>query len=245
MKILLAPAETKLSGGNGAVFNKNNFVFPELFEKRQEIVDIYEHLILNSTIEPLSNWFGLKKESEVIKYQTSVKNAPTMKAIQRYTGVAFDYLGYNDLDQNAQNYCDENVILFSNLFGPILAKDLIPDYKYKQGAKLPNMVVEKFYKEHFSDALDEYLQDDIIDLRAGFYDKFYIPKGKFVTMKFIKDGKVVSHWAKAYRGLILKHMAMNTITSIDQLMKMPMDGLVISEIKEIKNKKEFIYNIVE
>lgn len=245
MKILLAPAETKREGGKLQPFCKDNFVFEELFEKRKEIVDTYENLVQNSSIEELSKWFGLKKEAEVKKYQASVKKAPTMKAIERYTGVAFDYLGYNELDENAQAYCDENVVLFSNLFGPILAKDLIPDYKYKQGAKLPNVSVEKFYKENFSQALDQYLQDDIIDLRAGFYDKFYIPKANYVTMKFIKNGKVVSHWAKAYRGMILKHMALNNIQTIDELMKMPMEGLVISEIKQMKNKKEFIYNIKE
>ena len=63
MKILLAPAETKLFGGCGPAFNKNNFVFPALFDKRQEIVDIYEELILNSSLQELSAWFGLKKES--------------------------------------------------------------------------------------------------------------------------------------------------------------------------------------
>ena len=245
MKILLAPAETKKQGGDQKPFCKENFIFEELFDKREKIVDIYEKLIEQSSVEKLSDWFGLKKESEVLKYKTSVKNAPTMKAIQRYTGVAFDYLGYDELCPNAQKYCDENVILFSNLFGPILAKDLIPDYKYKQGAKLPNVIVEKYYKDHFSPALDAYLQEDIIDLRAGFYDKFYIPKANYVTMKFIKDGKVVSHWAKAYRGMILKHIANNNIQTIDQLMKLPMDGLVISEIKQIKNKKEFIYHITQ
>ncbi len=37
MKILLAPAETKVSGGDQKEFCKNNFIFPELFEKRETV----------------------------------------------------------------------------------------------------------------------------------------------------------------------------------------------------------------
>jgi cytoplasmic iron level regulating protein YaaA (DUF328/UPF0246 family) len=128
MKILLAPAETKNDGGDLNPFSKENFCCKELFEKRKEIFDIYEDFIKNSTIEELSKWFGLKKLEEVEKYKESLKDKPTMKAIQRYNGVAFDALDYENLNQNEKKYIDENVILFSNLFGPILAKDL--NYQY-------------------------------------------------------------------------------------------------------------------
>ncbi len=124
MKILLAPAETKNDGGDLNPFSKENFCCEELFEKRKEIFDIYEDFIKKSTIEELSKWFGLKKLEEVEKYKESLKDKLTMKAIQRYNGVAFDALDYESLNQNEKKYIDENVILFSNLFGPILAKDL-------------------------------------------------------------------------------------------------------------------------
>jgi len=244
MKILLAPAETKKEGGVNTPYSKENFIFPKLFDYRDEVVDLYEELLKNSSIEQLSSWFGIKKESEVIKYSSSILDKPTMKAIQRYTGVAFDYLGYEELPKDAQKYCDKNVVLFSNLFGPIGASDLIPDYKYKQGAKLPNINVEKHYKDNFSKSLDEYLGEDIVDLRAGYYDKFYIPKQPYITMKFIKDGKVVSHWAKAYRGIVLKYLAINNIENIQDLMNLNIPNLHINEIKKIKNQTQIIYHIV-
>lgn len=173
MKILLAPAETKNSGGQKEPFCKQNFFLEELFDKREYIFNIYENYIENSSLEDLSKWFGLKKFDEVEKYRQSLKNKPTMKAIQRYNGVAFDSLEYNSLDKKQKDYIDNNVILFSNLFGPIKADDLIPDYKYKQSAKLPNINVEKFYQDNFTQTLDKYLGEEIIDLRAGYYEKFY------------------------------------------------------------------------
>jgi cytoplasmic iron level regulating protein YaaA (DUF328/UPF0246 family) len=244
MKILLAPAETKRTGGNSKPYCKDNFFFEQYFEYIDEVVKNYESHLQNCSFSELSAWFGLKKELEVLRYKESILNKPTMKAIQRYTGVAFDYLDYENLDKSAQNYCDKNVVLFSNLFGAISASDLIPDYKFKQGAKLAGLNVEKFYKQILSETLDDFLGEDIIDLRATYYDKFYVPKNSYITMKFIKDGKVVSHWAKAYRGIILKHLAQNNIQTIQELMDLDFPNLHINEIKKIKNQTQIVYNIV-
>ncbi|WP_424688557.1 YaaA family protein [Halarcobacter ebronensis] len=244
MKILLAPAETKNSGGEEKPFCKENFFLEELFEKREEIFNTYEEFVSSLTIEELSKWFGLKKLEEVEKYKTSLKDKPTMKAINRYEGVAFDALDYKNLDEKTQNYIDENVLLFSNLFGPIKANDLIPDYKYKQGAKLPNINVEKFYLENFSDSLDEFVGEEVIDLRAGFYEKFYkVKKANVLTFKFIKDGKVVSHWAKFYRGKLLQEIAKNDIKNYSEFMQMQIPGLKLEEIQEKKNVKLLIMSI--
>lgn len=244
MKILLAPAETKNQGGTQKPYCKENFFLEELFEKRDEVFQKYEQLLDSSSIEELSKWFGLKKLDEVQRYKESLKDKPTMKAIQRYNGVAFDALEYDSLEQNAQNYIDNNVVLFSNLFGPIKANDLIPDYKYKQGAKLPDLAVEKFYLENFTDALDDYVEDEVIDLRAGHYEKFYkVKKANVLTFKFIKDGKVVSHWAKHYRGVLLKHLAVNNINNLSEFMESSIEGLKLVEIQEKKNIKLLIMEI--
>ena len=123
--------------------------------------------------------------------------------------------------------------------------DKIPDYKLKQGETFNNLKIEKFYMDNFSKVIDEYLKDeDIIDLRAGFYEKFYKIEKPYVTMKFIKDGKVVSHWAKAYRGIILKLLAKNSISSIEELMSMQIENLKIEEIKKQKLKTEIVYSII-
>lgn len=245
MKILLAPAETKNKGGDKSPFCKENFLFPELFDKREETFNIYEDFIFSSSIEELSKWFGLKKLDEVERYQESLRNKPTMKVIQRYEGVAFDALDYNNLEKEYQIYIDENVVLFSNLFGPLKARDLIPDYKYKQGAKLPNINVEKFYMDNFTNALDDFVGEEVIDLRAGFYEKFYkVKKANVITFKFIKEGKVVSHWAKFYRGKVLQEIAKNKIYSHSEFMDIEIPGLKLSEIQEKKNIKMLIMDIV-
>jgi cytoplasmic iron level regulating protein YaaA (DUF328/UPF0246 family) len=227
-----------------SLFQKRTFFLEKNFSLRQEAFEAYENHVQNLSLEELSNWFGIKKLDDVKKYQESLRNKPSMKSIQRYNGVAFDALEYNNLTREEQNYIDENVILFSNLFGPIKASDLIPDYKFKQGAKLPNMSIEKFYKDNFSEDLDKYIGDEIIDLRAGFYEKFYTPKNATViTLKFLKDGKVVSHWAKHYRGIVLNTLAKNNVQSLAEFMNTQIPSLELIEIQEKKNIKLLIMNI--
>jgi cytoplasmic iron level regulating protein YaaA (DUF328/UPF0246 family) len=244
MKILLAPAETKNKGGEEKAFCSENFFLDELFPKREEIFNSYVKYVSSLELDDLSKWFGLKKLDEVARYKESLNDKPCMKAIQRYNGVAFDAIEYDSLNEEAKCYIDENVLLFSNLFGPLKASDKIPDYKYKQGAKLPNLNVEKFYNENFTQSLDEYIGNEVIDLRAGFYEKFYkIKEAKVLTFKFIKDGKVVSHWAKHYRGVLLKHLASNNIASIADFMNTSIKGLKLEEIQEKKNIKLLIMNI--
>ena len=245
MKILLAPAETKKEGGLEKPFCKENFFLEDKFDLREEIFEKYEEYVNSLSLEELSKWFGIKKIDDVKKYKQSLKNKPSMKAIQRYNGVAFDALDYQNLSKNQQKYIDDNVILFSNLFGPLKASDKIPDYKYKQGAKLPKLNVEKFYKDNFTKELDSFIGDEIIDLRAGFYEKFYAPKdSSIITIKFLKEGKVVSHWAKHYRGMVLNTIAKNSIQSISEFMNTQIPGLRLKEIQEKKSIKLLIMDII-
>jgi len=243
MKILLAPSETKKSGGDLS-FNPNTLLFETLLPHRTKLLHAYINVLQKGDIPTLSKMFGLKKEADILAHKKDIIHELTMKAIQRYTGVAFDYLGYEKLDEKTQHYIDNHVILFSNLFGPIRASDLIPEYKLKQGEAVADIKTEKFYHEHSAELMETYLaEDEILDLRAGFYDKFYKPAKPYTTLKFIKDGKVVSHWAKAYRGIVLREIAKAGIETLEAFMKLPIEGLSIKEIQTKKNKTEIIYEI--
>ncbi len=243
MKILLAPSETKNEGGSGE-FHTGKLLFPQLSEQRTDLVNLYMNIITDSDDDSLKDIFGLKKDTDIIRYRADIMKNPVMKAVERYGGVAFDHLDHGSLGTDAQEYIEHHVIIFSNLFGPIRAGDMIPDYRLKQGAPIGDIRTEKFYNEITTGILDEYLAgEDILDLRAGFYDKFYMPHKPYTTLKFIKDGKVVSHWAKAYRGIVAREVARAQIRNIDDFIKMDIEGLSIIEMQTRKNKTEIIYDI--
>jgi len=244
MKILLAPSETKKPGGELS-FNPSTLLFESLLPYRTKLLHTYMNILQKGDIPTLSKMFGLKKEADILAYKKDIIHELTMKAIQRYTGVAFDYLDYDTLDKKAQEYIDSHVILFSNLFGPIRASDLIPEYKLKQGEPVGDIKTENFYHQHSEKLMEEYLaEEQILDLRAGFYDKFYKPSKPYTTLKFIKDGKVVSHWAKAYRGIVLREIAKAGVESLEAFIKLPIEGLSIKEFQTKKNKTEIIYEIL-
>ena len=245
MKILFSPSETKNSGGVEKIFDQNSFIFPELFNKRFEIINSYNDFLKTASIPLLEKLFGTKKVDVIEKYRQDIFKSPLLKAIQRYEGVAYDYLSYNNLEKSSQKYIDDNVLIFSNLFGVLKANDEIPDYKLKQGESFYDLKIDKFYNDNFSKKLDKYLEnDDILDLRAGFYEKFYVIKKPYKTLKFIKDGKVVSHFAKAYRGEILKIIAQNDIKTFEDFMNLELKNLKLEEIKEQKLKTEIVYSII-
>lgn len=245
MKILFSPSEAKNNTDKGKDFNQNSFIFKALFSYRMEIFNKYENFIKNANNDDLCKLFGTKKQDIIDYYKNPQKKA--IKAILRYCGTAFKYIEYENLESYQQDFIDKNVLIFSNLFGAVLAGDNgLPDYKLKQGQKIEGFNIEKFYNEKFSDSLDEYLKDEfILDLRAGFYEKFYKIKKPYVTMKFIKDEKVVSHYSKAYRGIILKQISKEKVENIDDLLNVKFDGLDVISHDTIKNKTEIIYNITK
>jgi cytoplasmic iron level regulating protein YaaA (DUF328/UPF0246 family) len=239
---LFSPSEGKVSGGSNPPLN-DDILFG--LSWRQPILDRYNQIANSGDIETLKALFGIKKESDITPYIDELFNAPTMPAIERYDGVAYDYLKFSALENEAQAYLASHTLIFSNLYGVIRAGDPIANYKVKQGNSIGEFAPEKFYAPLLKSRLDELLDGhDILDLRAGYYDKFYKPSTPFTTLKFIKSGKVVSHWAKAYRGIVLRHLATHQVDSIDTFMKLEIDGLAVKEIKQTKLKQEIVYDIL-
>ena len=241
LKILFSPSEGKNSGGNST----KKDIFGAL-HARDEILHTYNDIVLSQDKEAIEKLFGFKKFSECEPYICDIFNSPLMPAIERYQGVAYNYLKYKELDTKAQKFLQENTLIFSNLYGPLLGGDTIANYKVKQGNTIGNIAPETFYKERFSYQIELYLNaHEVLDLRAGYYDKFYKSTKPYTTLKFLKSGKVVSHWAKAYRGIVLREIAKHSIDSIKAFMQLEIEGLSVAEIKVIKNKTEIVYNIVE
>lgn len=241
LKILFSPSENKKTGGTEKqkeLFGANS--------ARENILNEYNRIVNSDEEESIKELFGFKKFTDCKPYVNDIFASPFMHAIERYDGVAYQYLNFDALDSIVKEYLMTNTIIFSNLYGPLLGGDTIPNYKVKQGNNIGEFIPDKFYKDRFSYQLDLYLANsDILDLRAGYYDKFYEIKKPHTTLKFLKGGKVVSHWAKAYRGLVLRAVALNNIESIKEFMTLEIEGLSVHEIKVIKNKTEIIYNIIE
>ena len=245
MKILFSPSEAKTAVSSNKFIDRGDFIFPNLYEKRCEILKIYDDFLQKATVEKISKLFGVKNLIDEPSLRESLFKKGAVKAILRYDGVAYKHLNYRSLDSAAQEFIDKNTLIFSNLFGPVLAADALPEYKLKQGERIDGLNLEEFYRQNFSGEIDGWLgDDDILDLRAEFYEKFYRIRKPFATLKFLKNGKVVSHYAKAYRGIVLRQVAKNGIKNFDELCKMDIENLRLIDVKKTGLKSEFLVQIV-
>ena len=83
-----------------------------------------------------------------------------------------------------------------------------------------------------------------MDLRAEYYNKFYIPNKEYLTMKFLKNGKNLGHFAKHMRGKILQQVAKNQLDTKEKVISFNFENLNLNEIKKIGNKIENSYSIL-
>ena len=245
MKILFSPSEAKTAVSSNKFIDRGDFIFPNLYEKRCGILKIYDDFLQKATVEKISKLFGVKNLNDEPSLRESLFKKGAIKAVLRYDGVAYKHLDYRSLDSAAQDFIDKNTLIFSNLFGPLLATDALPEYKLTQGERIDGLNLEEFYRQNFSGEIDGWLgDDDILDLRAEFYEKFYRIRKPFATFKFLKNGKVVSHYAKAYRGIVLRQVAQKGVKNFDELCKMDIENLRLIDVKKTGPKSEFLVQIV-
>lgn len=245
MKILFSPSEAKTAVSSNKFIDRSDFIFPNLYKKRCEILKIYDDFLQKATVKKISKLFGVKNLTDEPSLRESLFKKGAIKAVLRYDGVAYKHLDYRSLDSAAQDFIDKNTLIFSNLFGPVLAADALPEYKLKQGERIDGLNLEEFYRQNFSGEIDGWLEDDdILDLRAEFYEKFYRIRKPFATFKFLKNGKVVSHYAKAYRGIVLRQVAQKGVKNFDELCKMDIENLRLIDVKKTGPKSEFLVQIV-
>ncbi|QCD44952.1 YaaA family protein [Campylobacter mucosalis] len=242
MKILFSPSEAKRQECGKDIICLEKFIFPELSSHRLRALKIYDDFIANSDDSLICKLFGLKDFNPSLKQSIFKKGC--IKAIKRYTGVAYNALNYDSLDKNTQNFIDDNTLIFSNLFGVIRASDLIPEYKLKQGERIGDFNLELFFKQNFSKHIDDFLKDEIlVDLRAEFYKKFYEIKQEYLTFKFVKNKKIVSHYAKAYRGKILRELALKNAKTKDEILALNFTEATLVQIQKIGLKTELVLEI--
>ena len=75
--------------------------------------------------------------------------------------------------------------------------------------------------------------------------KFYTIKKEYVTFCFVKNKKILSHHAKAYRGEVLRQIANKLIKNKNELMSLNFKNLRLIDMKKIGLKTELMFEICE
>lgn len=218
--ILLPPSEGKSSGGDGAPLDLSSFSFPDLERQRELFVGAVAKLGTKPRVA--GRLLGVKGKAleQAMEENSSVSISPTTQAIGRYTGVMYDAIEYESLSQETRKVFDETVVIFSGLFGLVTPNDLIPAYKLKMSAKLrASKASALHWRKPITNSLKKRVEGQVVwDLLPNEHSAAWEPsatgyKHRF-TVKFLErkpDGqlKTVSHWSKALKGLLVRHIVAN------------------------------------
>lgn len=212
MIVLLPPSETKRAGGDGPALRIERLSFPELGAVRTELVD--EVRALAADIPAARRALGLTaaQDGEIAR-NADVRAAPTVAAIDRYTGVLYDALDIDSLRGAAAARARGRLAVGSALFGLVRADDPIPAYRLSAGSKLPGKpTLAARWRPALEPLLAEIATEElVVDLRSGSYAGLgRLPEAVRVNVLAEReDGHrtVVSHFNKAHKGRLARALA--------------------------------------
>ena len=219
MKILIPPSEgkTKLKS-TGPIFSETNFRFEREVGQIVRLLELIDN-------EDLKSIYGTSQEkSELFHRQNEdIFKSKCAPAIERYTGVVYEHLKWETLKDDAKDYMEKHVLIFSGLFGMTTPLTMIPNYKLKMN------VLSLQY--HWNHALTKILDEEkiIFDLLPQVYRKAYTPNKKNVIQiefKVENKGKKTSagHYGKAVKGKFIRFLAQNEVTDINEFKNFEYDG---------------------
>lgn len=205
MLVLLPPSETKAIGGDGQPLDLDTLKFPELNPTRDKLVTALVELArdTNASIKALEI---SQKQTDEIQRNAELRTSPTMPALARYTGVLYDALDEKTLTKAERERAHKKLAVASALFGIASGGDPIPAYRLSGGNTLPALgSLRTVWKPILEPTLNE-IDDFVVDLRSGAYAN--LAKVDAAQVRVItEDGKVVSHFNKAHKGLLARAIA--------------------------------------
>ncbi|MEV4165558.1 YaaA family protein [Nonomuraea dietziae] len=205
MLILLPPSEGKASEGDGPALA--DLSFPSLARPRARVVNA---LIKASKRRDALDVLGLSKgQAAELDRNRALKTAATLPAGELYTGVLYDNLGLATLDGEARARAEESLVIFSGLWGVLRVGDRVPPYRLSMGVSLPPMgALAAFWRPLVTKELDR-LPGLAVDMRSATYAGAWKAGARGVAVRVLRDGKVVSHMAKATRGEIARSLLLS------------------------------------
>lgn len=212
MIVLLPPSETKRDGGGRPALRIDALGSPALNPLRTELIDDLVSLAADPSASMRALGLSPGQRDEVAR-NAALRSAPTMPAIERYTGVLYDALDIASVSRATASRARSRLAVGSALFGLLRADDRVPAYRLSAGSKLPDKpTLAARWKPLLEPELAALAAHDlVVDLRSGSYAALgRLPGAVQVDVLAEKpDGtrSVVSHFNKAHKGRLARALA--------------------------------------
>ncbi|MDQ7009335.1 MAG: peroxide stress protein YaaA [Candidatus Gracilibacteria bacterium] len=147
---------------------------------------------------------------------------PTDIAINRYSGVMFSAIDYENMNNIGKKYFEEKFLILSGLYGIVKVKDKIGNYKLPIESK----GLLDFWGDKIIEEINIINPDFVVNLLPISYSKVIFGKNKsiekvfskkrnfkIINVNFIKpDGKKISHGVKKIKGEWIKNICEKNIS---------------------------------
>ena len=214
MLILLPPSEGKSAPRRGRPLRLDDLSFPALYDARGTMLDALTGLCRGDA-HAAAGVLGLgTTQLDEVARNAALREAPTARADQVYSGVVYESLDVASLDAAARRRATSWLAVTSSLFGLVRPGDRIPAYRLAGGVSLPAVgTVATYWSRHLDPAVREAAgRGLVVDLRSSTYVPFWRPGAdlapKVVTVRVLHEvdgvSKVVSHFNKATKGRLVR-----------------------------------------
>lgn len=218
MLVLLPPSEGKTEVAHGPALDPEALRFPALGPARHAVLEELVALCAadeEKAREVLGLSPGLRGE---VARNTALRTAPTRPAGEVYSGVLYDALDLASLSAAATARAEEQLLIFSGLWGAVGITDPIPVYRCSGGVKLPGLGgLGAYWRKPLAEVLPEAAGDGLVlDLRSAAYGSMWKPTGELAErtvtvrvlqsrlVKGVEKRSVVSHFNKATKGRLVR-----------------------------------------
>jgi uncharacterized protein len=228
--VLLPPSETKAYGEDGPPLDLATLSFPSLTRTRRSLLGDLVRLAKKDTAA-LQQALAVSSREEVLK-NLDLKKAPTLPALELYTGIVYDQLSYSTLSPSSRERADASLVVASALFGLLRPQDLVPSYRLSGGTVLPGL---GGLAPRWRPVLEPLLAQEplVVDLRSGAYVQLArVPHAVQVRVLREEGGRrtVVSHDNKWTKGRLARALCEHDVRSVDDVAEL---GRTVSDDVEV------------
>ena len=216
MLFLLPPSETKAAGGDAPSIAQLALTFGGLNPARDKVYAALEKLCKKPKVATQVLKLSPKQIPD-IQLNLGLQTAPTMRALERYSGTLYDAIrggatgSDGQLSEAAWLRAKEQVLIQSSLFGLIPATDHIPAYRLGAGTSLPGLNLKQVWAAAHEPIFRRLAGGLIIDLRSKAYvDLAPIPADlasfwvEVVSRESDGQLRALNHFNKRAKGLLIR-----------------------------------------
>jgi cytoplasmic iron level regulating protein YaaA (DUF328/UPF0246 family) len=216
--ILLPPSEAKQPGGVGASLEELGLLSSSepLAAARRKVLAAVARTSRRNTARVRAN-LKLPPGSAVedLADNAAVLSAPTMPALERFTGVLFAALDPASLSAGERRRAGASLLVFSGAFGVLRPDEPVPRHRVPASATLPAVGgLAAYWRKALRRPMSARLEDEplVVDLRSSDYAAMWQPTAeeapRVVPVRVLEDRdgtlRPVSWSAKHGKGLLAR-----------------------------------------